>query len=137
MSHEVNIENQGAGVVVTLFGAITGNELTRINQHIYDKDRDKKLRYQIWDFTNVDALEMKTADIEKLVLQDMEEANINSNQSVALIGSARTLNGIDSIYHYISDSCIRNGFPSKTFSNMDDARNWIESDPSVEMKKCV
>ena len=135
MSHYVNIENHGAGVVVTLFGIVTGKELTQINQHIYDADSGKNLRYQIWDFTNVDILETKTSDIEKLVLQDMEEANSNSNQSVALIGAAKTLNGIDSIYHYISDSCIKNGFPSKTFSNMDDARNWIASSPSEIINK--
>ena len=137
MAHEVNIESHGAGVLVTLSGVITGRELIGINEDIYENDPSKKLRYQIWDFTSVDILEMKTKDIEKLVLQDMEEANYNSNQSVAIIGSTRTLQGIDSMYHYISDSCIRNGFPSKSFSNMDDARNWIAENLSAEIKKCI
>jgi len=136
MSHEVNIENQGAGVVVSLSDVITGRELTRINEHIYEADPNKKLRYQIWDFTEVDILEMKTEDIEKLVLQDMEEAISNSKQHVAIIGSSRTLRGVDNLYHYISDCWVKTGFQSKSFDNMDDARSWIASDQLVEMKKC-
>ncbi len=137
MSHEVNIENQGAGVVVTLSGVITGSELTGINEHIYKTDPDKRLRYQIWDFTNVDILEMKTEDIEKLVLQDMEEAISNSNQHVAIIGSSQTLRGVDNLYHYISDCWVKTGFQSKSFSNMDDARIWISNNQFAEIKKCV
>ena len=45
MSHKVNIENQGTGVVVSLSGVITGRELTSINEHIYEADPNKKLRY--------------------------------------------------------------------------------------------
>ena len=137
MAHEVNNESHGSGVLVTLSGVITGKELIGINEQIYETDHNKRLRYQIWDFTNVDILEMKTKDIEKLVLQDMEEANYNSNQSVAIIGPTQTLKGIDSMYHYISDSCIRNGFPSKSFSNMGDARSWIAENLSAEIKKCI
>ena len=136
MSHEVNIENQGAGVVVSLSGVITGRELTSINEHIYEADPNKKLRYQVWDFSDVEILEMKTEDIEKLVLQDMEEAISNSNQHVAIIGSSRTLRGVDNLYHYISDCWVKTGFQSKSFDNMDDARSWIVSDQPVEIKKC-
>ena len=136
MSHEVNIENQGAGVVVSLSGVITGKELTSINEHIYKADPNKKLRYQVWDFSDVEILEMKTEDIEKLVLQDMEEAISNSNQHVAIIGSSRTLRGVDNLYHYISDCWVKTGFQSKSFNNMDDARSWIASDQPVEIKKC-
>lgn len=136
MSHEVNIENQGTGVVVSLSGVITGRELTSINEHIYEADPNKKLRYQVWDFSDVEILEMKTEDIEKLVLQDMEEAISNSNQQVAIIGSSRTLRGVDNLYHYISDCWVKTGFQSKSFDNMDDARSWIVSDQPVEIKKC-
>lgn len=135
MSHKVNIENQGTGVVVSLSGVITGRELTSINEHIYEADPNKKLRYQVWDFSDVEILEMKTEDIEKLVLQDMEEAISNSNQHVAIIGSSRTLRGVDNLYHYISDCWVKTGFQSKSFNNMDDARSWIASDQPVEIKK--
>ncbi len=137
MAHEVNIEKNGVGVAVTLTDVITGMEITRINQYIYDQDPEKKLRYQIWDFTNVDVLEMKTEDIEKLVLQDMEEASINSNQRVALIGSSQTLKGVDSLYHYMSDCLIKTGFQSKTFSTLEEARNWIEETQPVEIQESV
>ncbi len=137
MAHKVNIEKNGVGVVVTLTDVITGMELTRINQYIYDQDPEKKLRYQIWDFTDVDILEMKTEDIEKLVLQDMEEASINSDQRVAIIGSSQTLKGVDSLYHYMSDCLIKTGFQSKTFTNRDEAREWIEGTHPVEIQESI
>ena len=135
MAYEVNIENHGAGVVVTLTGIITGRDLIKVNQYIYDADPDKKLRYQIWDFNEVEILEIKTEDIQILVLQDVDEAHSNSNQSVAIIGSLRTLQGIDSTYRYLSDYWVKTGFQSKSFSNMAAARDWIANVPPPQDRK--
>ena len=134
MAHDVTVENYGTGVVVALSGVITGDDLIKTNQHIYAIDPHKILRYQIWDFTQVEILDITTEAIQKLVWQDMQEAHANSNQSVAIIGSKATLQGIDSIYRYLSDCWVRTGFQSKSFSNMDDARHWIASLSSAKIQ---
>lgn len=137
MPHHIQLEDHGTGIVISLTGIITGRDLIKLNQQIYESDPDKKLRYQVWDFNLVDVLEMKTDDIQTLAIQDMEEASANPNQCVAIIGSTKTLRGIDNIYHYLSDCLVNTGFQSKSFTSMDEAREWLATRRATTMQKCV
>jgi hypothetical protein len=125
MPGEISYENQGAGVVITWTGPISGDEVKEINKQIYAKERLDKLRYQIWDFTKADRLDISTQDVRDFAMQDRTAAQTNPDQIAAIVGSAEFFKGYDQIFHIYED--VWAGFESRTFSTVAEAREWVAS----------
>ena len=125
MPGEISYENQGAGVVITWTGPISGDEVKEINRQIYAKERLDKLRYQIWDFTKADRLDISNQDVREFAMQDRSAAQTNPDQIAAIVGSAEFFKGYDQIFHIYAD--VWAGFESRTFSTVAEAREWIAS----------
>ena len=125
MPGKVNFEKDGKGVLITWVGAITGDEIKEINVFIYNKERLDKLRYQIWDFSRADRLNISIKDIREIAMQDKIAAQTNPDQVVAIVGSEGFFNGYDRIFHIYEE--IWSGYQSRTFASVAKARKWIAS----------
>jgi hypothetical protein len=124
MPYEIQFEEFGRGVLVTLDGSISGDELIAANEAMYSQDHDGRLRYQIWDHTGVEHLELSESQLRHLSMQDREAAEKSPGQVVALVGSRKMLKEIEKIYSVFSEAW--SGFESARFGTIPDARRWIE-----------
>lgn len=125
MAFEIKIVNQDAGAEVMCSGVITGNDCFDANREVYKQDPHKKLRYQIWDFTRTERLNITAVEMHKIVLQDQAEQHRNPNQVIAFVGFPRILNGDCITYRIFSESWVGGGFKSRTFTTMPEARAWV------------
>ena len=125
MPGKIVYENQGKGVVIIWNGSISGEGLKMVNEQIYAEGRLEKLRYQIWDFTNADDLQITEHDLRNLAIQDKTASEKNPNQIIAIVGSGELFNGYDRLFHIYEG--VWSEYKSKTFSNMVEARKWISS----------
>jgi hypothetical protein len=125
MAGQVSYEEEGSGVVVTWTGAATGEELKKVNESIYAEGRLDRLRYQIWDFTKADHLDVSHQDLRALALQDRKAAETNPNPVIAIVGSREFFVGYDALFHVYEEGW--SGFKSKTLPTMAEARQWVSS----------
>jgi len=123
MPYEIQFEEFGRGVLVTLAGAISGEELIEANEAVYSQDGEGRLRYQIWDHTALESLELSESQLRFLSMQDREAAAKSPDQVVALVGSRKMLKEIEKIYSVFSEAW--SGFESGRFGSVADARRWI------------
>lgn len=123
MPYEIQFEDLGRGVLVTLVGSITGEELIAANEAMYSQDRDHRLRYQIWDHTSLERLDLSEKELRFLAMQDREAAAESPDQIVALVGSRKMLKEIEKVYSVFSEAW--SGFESGRFRTVPDARRWV------------
>lgn len=126
MPGTIHWENHGEGVLLMMTGLVSGREIITLNRQIYAQDPQKKLRYQIWDFTGAKRMEVAPEELHTITQEDKEEAAWNPSQLVALVGSPRQLNGVDITYQIFSQTWIGDGFQSDSFRTLREARQWIE-----------
>ena len=131
MPATIQNENHGEGVLLSMSGLVSGREIIDLNREIYARDPQKKLRYQIWDFTEANRMEVSPEELHIITLDDKEEAAKNPDQ---LVGSPRQLNGVDVSYQVFSQTWIGDGFQSASFRSLDEARQWIERLQSVQFE---
>ena len=125
MPSKISYEKGAAGVVISWTGCVSGNEIKRVNETIYAKERLEKLRYQIWDFTQADRLDISSHQVYEFAMQDRIAAQTNPDQIAAIVGSETFFSGYDRIFHIYGE--VWSGFKSKTFSTMAEAWEWISS----------
>jgi hypothetical protein len=119
----VDYEEEGVGVVVTCKGHVSGSELKKINAQICEKERARKLRYQIWDFTHADSLQVSASDARDLAIQDQNAAKTNPKQIVVIVGDRKFFEGYDRLFHIFEQ--VWAGFASTTCSTMKESRTWV------------
>ena len=126
MPSKVTYEKRGAGVVVSWTGFVTGAEIKEVNASLkYAKEGLGKLRYQIWDFTQVDGKKISNQDVHEFAIQDRVAAQTNPDLMVALVGNKNSFEGYDRLFHIYEE--VWAGFQSRTFSTIAEAREWISS----------
>jgi len=125
MPGTIQFDDSDTGVILNMTGMVTGQEIIEINARIYADDPDKKLRYQIWDFTESVRMEVSPRELDIITRQDRDEAMQNPHQLVALVGSPRQLNGVDISYQIFSQNWVGEGFQSASFRTLKEARQWI------------
>ncbi|TDY04215.1 hypothetical protein [Thiohalophilus thiocyanatoxydans] len=126
MPGTIHWEYHTDGVLLTMTGLVSGREIITLNRQIYTQDPQKKLRYQIWDFTGANRMEVSPDELHTITLEDKDEAAQNPGQLVALVGSPRQLNGVDISYQIFSQTWVGDGFQSESFRTLREARQWIE-----------
>ena len=123
MPGKIVYENQGEGVVIIWGGSISGEGLKMVNAQIYTEGGSEKLRYQIWDFTNAEGLEITDHDLRDLAIQDKIASETNPKQIIAIVGSIELFRGYDRLFHIYEG--VWSDYKSKTFRSMVEARKWI------------
>lgn len=125
MPSEITHEEHGRGVIITLTGVVSGDDIRQANRHIYAEERLGKLRYQIWDLTEAEDVDLSSDDLRSFAVQDMAATQTNPDQIGAIVGNPEVLQGLDRIYHVYGD--VWAGLRSQTFPTMAAAREWVTS----------
>jgi hypothetical protein len=125
MPSQISYEGNGSGVVVTWAGVVCGEELKKVNECIYAEAELEKLRYQIWDFTEADRVNLSYEDIRELAMRDREAAEVNPDIVVAIVGKRTLFVGFDALFHVYEQEW--SGFKSRSFETLAEARKWVSS----------
>jgi hypothetical protein len=110
------------GVFITLSGKVTGDEIFVLNRQVIGDERFPGWRYQIWDFSKVEAIDVSFDQLRSLVFQDAVAARHCPDHRIAIITRKPARTGLDSVYHLLSEEW--GGYPSKTFHRVHAARKW-------------
>jgi hypothetical protein len=125
MSSEVKFENQGTGVVVTYTGVVTGEDIRAMNAYIYASDHLPRIRYQLFDFTKADRLEVTNEDVRFFAMQDKAASEQNPHMIGAIIGDMSLYQGYERIFRVYSQ--IWSGIPTEFFTTIEEGRAWVAS----------
>ena len=123
MNFEIAFENQGRGVVIAWKGRVTGKELLCANEAMYAQDPNNILKYQIWDYSNADSIEVTADELRDLAFQDFAVSSHNPGQIEATVVTHQLWAEIDHLYENYTK--IWTGFKSKVFLSISDARKWV------------
>lgn len=125
MAVTISFENEGRGVVLDHTGRITGEELLDAVRSMYAQDSDHRLRYQICDYSNAEALDITEAQLRSVAMLDKRAAAENPDQIVALVGKQDLFRGAEKRYAIYAD--VWAGFDTRSFTSITKARAWIET----------
>lgn len=121
MKYDIKIESDG--IIITLYGAVSGHDLRLLNCNLMTEKDFPKWRYKIWDFSNADKIDLSLDDLRSFIFQDSIAAGKNPNVKVAIIPGQHQRTGLDDVFHLFSKQW--NGYESKSFRNVKNAKEWI------------
>jgi hypothetical protein len=124
MPHRLSRESNG--VLVTLHGVVTGDEVYGLNEQLMSDELFSQRRYQIWDFSDVERLEASFDHLRNFAIQDSIVARKNPDQRIAIIPRRSPRSGLDRVFHILED--VWGAYESKTFLDVDAAREWATGD---------
>ena len=133
MPYQLSSEANGIGVVVTLFGLVRGGEIFQLNKQFMADESFPQWRYQIWDFSKVEGLDITLEQLRSFANQDSLASRINPNQRIAIIPRKKSQSGLDSVFHVYEE--VWGGYESKTFGDIDAAREWAQQQQSGSRAK--
>ena len=128
MPNQIIPEPDASGVVIVLTGTIQGREIHDLNEALMATPAFVNWRYQIWDFSGVDGVEVSVDDIREFAMQDAAAARLNPRQRIAIIPRHKAYSGLDKVFHVMEG--IWGAYESKTFFDLDAARAWACESPS-------
>ena len=86
---------KNGGILFKGKGFVSGNEIKEINDAIYGSPKNiLKIKYQLWDLTNISEILVSNEDIEAFAYQDAAAAKINSNMIIAIVASKDIIFGL-------------------------------------------
>ena len=86
---------KNGGILFKGKGFVSGNEIKEINDAIYGSPKNiLKIKYQLWDLTNISEILVSNEDIEAFADQDAAAAKINSNMIIAIVASKDIIFGL-------------------------------------------
>ncbi len=122
MPVKLNYENEWAGAVLIGSGTVTGDELCRCNDRMYDPDQIHKLRYQLCDFRQITNFEVSSDDVRRIANQDNVAATQNPDITMAIVANRRIVYGMARMWQAYTDEA---SFNSHVFRTMVEARAWL------------
>jgi hypothetical protein len=115
---------KNGGILLKGKGIVSGNEIKEVNDNIYNTAENiLKIKYQLWDLTNVSEILVPNADIQVFANQDAAAAKINSNMIIAIVASSDLIFGLSRMWEAYS---YKSPFQSMVFRNIEDAEKWID-----------
>lgn len=122
MPHAISIEGKTPGIIITLTGIIHGSEIRALNEQLMASAGFAHWRYQIWDFSRIDDIDITIDQIREFAIQDAQAVKLNPNQKIAIIPRPSPNSGLDRVFHVMEG--VWGGYPSKTYFNLEAARAW-------------
>lgn len=120
MSYENIWENNG--VYRKYHNGINGKELLQAAEEVLGHELFDSIRYIINDLLHVTEHNVKTSDIITLASMDRAAADINPDIKIAIVVTIPTIKTLASLY---GDLMGHSPYPSKIFSNLEEARIWV------------
>ena len=120
---DYDLKKESNGVVITLYGVITGDGLRSLNFKIMADIDFKIWRYKIWDFSNAEKIDLSLGDLRSFTFQDSIAAGENPNVKIAIIPGHHQRSGLDDVFHLLSKHL--DGYDSRSFRNVKSAKEWV------------
>jgi hypothetical protein len=120
MPSKITIEPEG--VVITLLDIVRGDDIYVLNEKLMAEPAFAQWRYQIWDFSDVDAVEVSVDQIRDFAVQDARAAGLNPKQRIAIIPRKASPSTLDRVFHVMEE--VWGAYESKTLPSLEAAREW-------------
>lgn len=126
MPHKLSIELDGPGIAITFSGIVKANEIRELQKKIESNELFPQWRYQIWDFSSAEKVNILFDQLRQFVLEERVAASINPKQRLAIIPRKSTHVCLDRMYNILER--VWGVWESKTFWDADTARAWARGD---------
>ncbi|MEW6514934.1 MAG: hypothetical protein AB1443_13150 [Pseudomonadota bacterium] len=120
MPSKITIEPDG--VIVTLFGIVRGGEIYVLNEKLMAEPAFAQWRYQIWDFSDADEIEISVDQLRDFAVQDARAASLSPGQRIAIIPSKTSSSTLDRVFHVMEE--VWGAYESKTLHSLEAAQEW-------------
>lgn len=125
MSHKLNKESDGIGIVITLSGIVEADEVDKLQAQINSDESFPKLRYQIWDFSKAEEINISIDQLQNIAMQTAVASTENPKLRIAIIPRKSSQNVLGTTFHTFEK--VWGSYESKSFRDIDAARNWGKS----------
>lgn len=117
------------GVVIQLSGDITGAEIISAKASFKNN-----FDYYLYDFTNVEHIEISADEVADIAVQDIKLAQQTSNMQIVIVAGSDLIFGLGRMWQIlVEDSPLKAG----VFRSLDQANNWIsENIQSLNVMQC-
>ncbi|MEW6110042.1 MAG: hypothetical protein AB1632_12885 [Nitrospirota bacterium] len=124
MSIEIKYTDNGTGVIFYGKGRVTGKEIIEANFEVFaSKEKAMKYKYGIVDFSGVDELTITDSEMDIIVNQNKEAAEITPGGVIAAIGAKDDVFGIGQMWKaYVAAI----NWETFVFRSRDRAEEWVK-----------
>jgi hypothetical protein len=120
MAYQMIVEDDG--FVFRFRGVVTLDEVMEANREWYYRTDLDQYRYQIWDFGNVDRIDMDEFDAKVVAVLDGMPYRLDRTLQLALIGTG---DDIINLFKEYASTLDNDKFDTRVFKDEPEARKWI------------
>ena len=121
MAYQRIVEDDG--FVFRFYGVVTIGEVMEASRKWYYRTDLDQYRYHIWDFGNVDRMDMDNLDSKIVAVMDDMPYRLNKPQKLALIGNSDHVINLFKEYVLTLES---DKIDTRIFRDESEARKWID-----------
>ena len=123
MAIQINYLDNGIGIEIIASGIVTGEEIIKAQEEVYNEENLQKQKYQIIDRTHCTEYQVSSEDIERISDIDNRASEVNSYIIIAVVSSTPLQYGMTRMWQaYIKED----RFMTKIFSDRKSADEWIK-----------
>jgi hypothetical protein len=123
MAIQINYLDNGIGIEILASGIVTGEEIIKAQEEIYNEENLQKQKYQIIDRTHCTEYQVSSEDIERISDIDNRASEVNSYIIIAVVSSTPLQYGMTRMWQaYIKED----RFMTKIFVDRKSADEWIK-----------
>jgi hypothetical protein len=123
MAIQINCLDNGIGIEIIASGIVTGEEIIKAQEEVYNEENLQKQKYQIIDRTHCTEYQVSSEDIERISDIDNRASEVNSYIIIAVVSSTPLQYGMTRMWQaYIKED----RFVTKIFADRKSADEWIE-----------
>jgi hypothetical protein len=123
MAIQINYLDNGIGIEIIASGIVTGEEIIKAQEEIYNEENLQKQKYQIIDRTHCTEYQVSSEDIERISDIDNRASEVNSYIIIAVVSSTPLQYGMTRMWQaYIKED----RFMTKIFVDRKSADEWIK-----------
>lgn len=122
MSHKITKEAEELGVVITLSEIVEAEEVDKVQDQINSDESFQKLRYQIWDFSQAEEINITFDQIQDIAMKTAVATSKNPKLRIAIVPRKTSQNVLGTTFHTFEK--VWGTCESKSFHDIKDAREW-------------
>ncbi len=124
MPIELKFLDNRAGVLYHFKGLVTGKEIIETNEEVFSSPDFKRIKYGVIDQTQVESLNVSTADLLMIARQESRAADVNSEAAVALIAASELAFGLSRAWETMTYNA---PWQKKVFRSKAEAYAWTRA----------
>ena len=125
MPNKLSKESGGPGIIIHFSGIVEADEAEKLQKHIHADKSFPQLRYQIWDFSKAEEINISIDQIQHFATQAAIASDKNPQMRIAIIPRKTSHNILGKTFHTFEK--VWGAYESKSFRDIDAARAWCLS----------